>query len=168
MSQGLKQRSVWILLASLVFVISLFTLESVGSQFFTPQYLTKSWQRPQQSNSGVQDDSQLVAAVQNRRDVDFLQAAKVIVTRILPDDTQGLQHQRWYVKLSSGASVFAVYNIDLSKRVPLEVNQSMSMGGQFKMTNQGPLIHWLHEDPKHRRPDGYVDVNGQRYGKISN
>ena len=112
----------------------------------------------------VSDDSDLVRAVRDRRNVNFVQASNVEVVQILPDDNDGLRHQRWYVRLSDGSKVFAVYNIDITKRVPIQVGQKISLGGEFKWTNQGALIHWLHADPEKRRPDGYVDVNGVRYG----
>lgn len=119
-----------------------------------------------EQNSVSGDDSEFVQAVKGKRDLNFIQGKGVFVAQILPDDTDGLRHQRWYVKLSNGEMMFAVYNIDMTERVPLEVNQEMGLGGEFKMTNQGPLIHWLHQDPKERRPDGYVEVNGKRYGLI--
>jgi len=138
--------------------------------FLSPDDFAREWisgnsnGKPEVPN--VQDDSELVYAVQNRRDLLFVQGANVTVLQIMPDDNDGLRHQRWYVKLSSGESVFAVYNIDITARVPIEVNQKMKLGGEFKWTNQGALIHWLHEDPKERRPDGYVEVGGRRYGQV--
>lgn len=113
---------------------------------------------------GAQNDSDLVRAVNDRRNVNFVEGHNVVVSRLLPDDKAGLPHQRWYVKLSNGAEVFAVYNIDLGQRIPMKIGDVMSLGGEFKMTNVGPLIHWLHYDPSGRRPDGYVEVNGVRYG----
>ena len=114
--------------------------------------------------SVVQSDSDLVRAVSGRRDVNFVEASQVVVVRLLSDDTQGLPHQRWYVRLSDGSEVFCVYNLDMGGRIPLKVGSSIGLGGQFKFTNQGPLMHWLHSDPQHRRPDGYVEVDGHRYG----
>lgn len=112
------------------------------------------------------DDSDLIRAVRDRRSVFFVQASNVVVVKVLPDDTQGLKHQRWYVRLSDGSQVFAVYNIDQTARVPVQVGQTMSLGGEFKWTDQGALIHWLHSDPSGRRPNGYVIVNGQKYGAM--
>jgi hypothetical protein len=102
--------------------------------------------------------------VNDRRDVDFVEAANVTVVKILPDDTQGLPHQKWVIQLSSGAKVNAVYNSDMGARIPVKIGDKMALGGQFKMTEIGPLIHWLHYDPRGQRPDGYVELNGVRYG----
>lgn len=112
----------------------------------------------------TENDSDLVRAVNDRRNVNFVEAGGVIVSRILPDDTQGLPHQKWVVKLSNGKEVQAVYNSDMGKRVPVKIGTVMAMGGEFKMTNIGPLIHWLHRDPRGTRPDGYVIIDGVKYG----
>lgn len=114
--------------------------------------------------SVVQDDKDLVRAVDDRRNVHFLEAGNLVVTKLMPDDTQGRPHQKWYVRLSNGKQVFCVYNLDMGKRVPIKVGSVMSVGGEFKWTQQGALVHWLHHDPRDRRPDGYVEVDGVRYG----
>ena len=116
------------------------------------------------ATSGGSGDSRLVQDVSNHRGENFVEAKDVTVSELSPDDTQGLPHQKWYVKLSSGAEIQCVYNLDMGTRIPLKVGDRISIGGQFIWTNQGGLVHWLHEDPSHRRPDGYVIVNGQTYG----
>lgn len=116
------------------------------------------------TQQAAQDDRDLVRAVQDKRNVHFVEAGDLEVVKLLPDDTQGLPHQRWYVRLSNGAQVFCVYNLDMGGKIPLKVGDRIAIGGEFKMTNVGPLMHWLHDDPRDRRPDGYVDFNGQRYG----
>lgn len=114
------------------------------------------------NNSG---DSQIVAAAERRGRVDFVEGSGMVVTQLLPDDNSGLRHQKWMVKLSNGQSMQAVYNSDMCPRVPLKVGDVVAMGGQFIYTNEGPMLHWLHFDPKSNRPDGYVEVNGQAYCK---
>lgn len=120
---------------------------------------------PLQAQSQAQNDSDLVRAVNDRRSVHFVEAANVVVTRILPDDTSGLPHQRWYVRLSNGTQVLCVYNLNMGNKIPLQMGSTLTIGGEFKWTSQGPLMHWLHDDPKDRRPDGYVEMNGVRYGQ---
>jgi hypothetical protein len=116
------------------------------------------------SRAPAQNDADLVRAVNDRRNVNFVQAGNVVVSKILPDDTTGLPHQKWYIKLSNGKQVIAIYNSDMGKRIPMKVGTVMALGGEFKMTNIGPLIHWLHFDPRGSRPDGYVIVDGVLYG----
>lgn len=108
-------------------------------------------------------DQRIVEAVQKKRRLDFVEGAGMVVIKLLPDDRQGLQHQKWVVRLSNGATMQAVYNLDLCEYVPLKVGDVVAMGGQFIWTNQGALLHWLHYDPRRKRPDGYVEHNGKAY-----
>ncbi|MDG0816825.1 DUF3465 domain-containing protein [Bdellovibrio svalbardensis] len=113
----------------------------------------------------AKDDSALIRAIHDDRGVNYIEAGQMVVEEILPDDNQGLPHQKWLVRLSDNSSVELVYNSDMGDRVPLQVGEVMSAGGQLIMAQQGPLLHWLHSDPKQHRPDGYVYVNGTYYGK---
>lgn len=116
------------------------------------------------STVAPQGDEELVSAISKRRNVYFLEAADLKVTRLLPDDTQGLPHQKFIVQTSNGNKVLCVYNLDKGQRIPLKEGDKVGLGGEFKWTNQGALMHWLHEDDRNRRPDGYVDLAGRRYG----
>lgn len=140
----------------LVAAISLFTqfgfAGSGGSQASHPGQVT--------------DDSRLVAAFKARRGVDFIEAGNLVVTKLLPDDNQGLRHQKWQARLSNGGILTIVYNSDMDEKVPLNVGDVFSVGGQFIWTGNGGLIHWVHDDPKGRRPDGYVLFDGVQYGDL--
>lgn len=119
-----------------------------------------------QSNTVIDEnapDKEMVKAVNNRRRLNFVEGGGMVVVQLLPDDTSGLQHQKWVVRLSNGETMQAVYNSDMCERVPLKVGDTVAMGGQFIWTNQGALLHWLHYDPKRNRPDGYVELNGKVY-----
>lgn len=118
---------------------------------------------PFSENSDLVGDERIVQAVEKKRRVDYVEGSGMVVIKLLPDDRQGLQHQKWVVRLSNGATMQAVYNLDLCEYVPLKVGDVVSMGGQFIWTNQGALLHWLHYDPRRKRPDGYVEHNGKAY-----
>lgn len=108
-------------------------------------------------------DVELIDAVNDRRRVGFVKASGLLVIKILPDDTQGREHQKWVVQLSNGKQVQAVYNSDMCPRVPLKEGDIVEMGGEFIWTPQGGLLHWLHHDPRGNRPDGYVILDGTVY-----
>ncbi|WP_155723962.1 DUF3465 domain-containing protein [Bdellovibrio bacteriovorus] len=110
-------------------------------------------------------DADIVRAVNDQRRVDFVEGGSMVVVKVLPDDNQGLAHQKWTVRLSNGKNMQAVYNSDMCPRVPVKVGDVIAMGGQFIWTNKGGLLHWLHHDPRGKRPDGYVYVNGKFYCK---
>lgn len=119
-----------------------------------------------QNETPIRDDRELVRAVRDKRQIHFIRAANMEVIRLLPDDTQGAKHQRFYVRLSDGQEVSAVYSLESGRdRVPVKVGSRVGLAGEFKWTRFGALIHWLHEDTSNRRPDGYVEISGVRYGK---
>lgn len=108
--------------------------------------------------------AELVAAQEAGRGANFIEVTGVKVVRLLKDDLMGSKHQKWVVELANGREVAAVYNIDVTPRVPLKVGDVVSMGGQYIYDRGGGLLHWLHEDRRGRRPNGYVELNGVRYG----
>ncbi|WP_374078674.1 DUF3465 domain-containing protein [Bdellovibrio bacteriovorus] len=161
--------------AKSAFVLLAFTL--VFSSFDTAEAKRRHRQeqienRDQNSNSGASqavdnsaNDSDIVRAVNDQRRVNFVEGGGMVVTKVLPDDNNGLKHQKWVVRLSNGKTMQAVYNSDMCPRVPVKVGDVIAMGGMFLWTNTGALLHWLHHDPRGNRPDGYVFVNGKYYCK---
>lgn len=111
------------------------------------------------------NDSEIVKVVSAQKGAYYVQGSGMVVKTILPDDTQGAQHQKFIVTLSNGQNMMAVYNSDMCERVPVKVGDVVAMGGQFIWTDRGALLHWLHRDPRKTRPDGYVYVNGKYYCK---
>jgi hypothetical protein len=110
---------------------------------------------------GSEED--LLRAIDSRKRVKFLYAANLVVVEVLPDDNQGSRHQKWVVETSNGQQVMAVYNSDMCPRVPVEVGDRIGLAGEYIWTKQGGLIHWLHHDPRGGRPDGFVELEGNRY-----
>lgn len=112
----------------------------------------------------VFNDTELVQATESQRNAFYIEAGNLTVTKILPDDTSGLPHQKWQTRLSNGKVVTIVYNSDMGDRVPVEIGDKFSVGGQYIYYPNGGVVHWLHDDPRGRRPDGYVFLNGIIYG----
>lgn len=154
-----------------VFIVSLLSinLQAQDNPFFRSP-ISQFYESVRQARSLVDadtipDDGDLIRAVRDRKSVHFVSASDLPVVKLYPDDTHGNLHQKWVVQLSNGSQVVCVYNIDFADRVPLKRQDQVAIGGQFIWTKQGGLVHWLHEDPKKIRPDGYVDLDGQRYGQ---
>jgi hypothetical protein len=124
---------------------------------------------PSQPSENVPDGQRdIIAAQESGHGVDYVEVSEVTVTQILPDDTQGSKHQKWVVQLANGRSLLSVYNMSICERVPVKVGDVISMGGQYIWDKGGGLIHWIHEDPRGHRKNGFVEINGQRYGHVIN
>ncbi len=86
------------------------------------------------------------------------------VAKVLPDDNDGLRHQRFLIRLPSGESLLVAHNIDLAERVPgLRKGEPIVLHGEYVWNAKGGVIHWTHRDPRgHHRP-GWIKYAGQTY-----
>lgn len=109
-------------------------------------------------------DAVLVQAVQNQKGISFLTAKGLIVTQLLKEDSSGLPHQKFNVKLSNGRVIMIVSNLDMCENIPIQVGDEVSVGGQFIATGKASgLVHWTHKDPRKKRPDGFIEFKGHVY-----
>lgn len=86
------------------------------------------------------------------------------VIRVLADDRDGSQHQRFIVRLSSGQTLLIAHNIDLAPRVnSIAVGDRVEFYGEYEWNSQGGVIHWTHRDPSGSHVGGWIRHNGQVY-----
>ena len=87
-----------------------------------------------------------------------------VVTSILPDDTQGLPHQKYWIQVAGKINVEIVSNLDFG-RTPVQIGQTVAVCGEYVNANTGAMIHWTHFDPHGGHPNGFTMTNGQIYGE---
>lgn len=115
---------------------------------------------------------QAAQAIAHKKEIPFIEIKDAKVVQILRADNRGARHQRWLIQLSSGDAVMVVHNIDLAEKVPLSVGDIVSVAGELTYNENkskyhgDPLIHWTHADPLKKRLDGYVFLNGKKYGDL--
>jgi hypothetical protein len=86
------------------------------------------------------------------------------VERLLPDDKQGDNHQKFIIRLSSRQTILIAHNIDLAPRIAdLQVGDTIEFYGEYEWSQQGGVIHWTHHDPKKLRAGGWLIHNGKKY-----
>jgi len=86
------------------------------------------------------------------------------VIRVLPDDLNGRQHQRFVVRLASGQTVLVAHNIDIAPRIKgLKEGDSVRFNGEYVWNEKGGVIHWTHHDPVGRHVAGWVKHNGKTF-----
>lgn len=108
-------------------------------------------------------DPAILTAIERHRYKVWGQAAGV-VDRLLDDDRKGTPHQRFVLRIESGATILLEYNIDLAPRIePLEVGDSVIARGEYIWNDKGGLMHWLHHDPSGAPGGGWVRVRGKTY-----
>jgi len=89
-----------------------------------------------------------------------------VITRILRDDKKRPRHQRFVVKVGTGANAFTVlvaHNIDLAPRVPLKKGEEITFHGEYIWNDQGGTVHWTHADPKHEKEGGWIRYRDRVY-----
>jgi hypothetical protein len=119
--------------------------------------LCHSCSRPQ-----VQGDALQKAFERHESDVQV--EGEGTVDRILRDDSDGLTHQRFILRLGSGQTVLIEHNTDVAPRIAdLKVGDNVLFFGEYVWNEQGGLIHWTHHDPAGRHVAGWLKHNGRIY-----
>ena len=91
--------------------------------------------------------------------------ADASVTRLLSDDSvPSGTHQRFIVRVNGSSQTLLIdNNVDIGKRVPVAVGDSVTVHGEYVWNDQGGLIHFTHHDPAHTHEDGWIERQGVRY-----
>lgn len=89
--------------------------------------------------------------------------ARGVVTRLLPDDTEGARHQRFLVRVGDRLTILVAHNRDLAPRVPVQAGDSVVLQGEYIWNQRGGVVHWTHHDPEHRHEAGWIEYHGHRY-----
>ena len=107
---------------------------------------------------------QAVAAAFAARQSDVAIEGEGEVIKLLADDKRGSRHQRFLLRLSSGATLLVAHNIDLAPRVDaLRVGDKLRFAGEYEWNERGGVLHWTHRDPRGKHRGGYLELAGRRY-----
>jgi hypothetical protein len=87
-----------------------------------------------------------------------------VISKVLKDDTRGIRHQRFVVRLPPGQSVLIAYNFDLAPRIDgLRAGSPIEFVGEYEWNGEGGVVHWTHRDPGGRHPPGWILYEGRQY-----
>ena len=71
------------------------------------------------------------------------------VISILSDDNNGSRHQRFILRLDSGATLLIAHNIDVAPRIDsLRKGDVVDFYGVYEANSKGGLVHWTHRSPR--------------------
>lgn len=84
------------------------------------------------------------------------------VRKILPDDNKGSRHQKFLITIN-GKSILVASNMDMIKKIPIDVGDEVVIKGEYIWNEKGGVIHWTHRDPRHQHPDGFIYYKGKLY-----
>lgn len=99
-----------------------------------------------------------------RQTSDIQVEGKGIISKILPDDTDGDRHQKFIVTLNSGQTLLIAHNIDLAPRInSIQEGDNIAFNGEYEWNEKGGVIHWTHHDPNGNHVAGWLKYDGQLY-----
>ena len=86
------------------------------------------------------------------------------VVKILPDDTQGLRHQKFLVQIASGQTLLFAHNVDVAGRVQgIKVGDAVQFRGEYVYNPKGGIVHWTHHDPSGKHYAGWIKLGDKTY-----
>jgi len=123
-----------------------------------PSYLYRN------SSAEVLGSKSVLDAFKNKQSNVIVENVAGTVEALLPDDTEGSQHQRFIIRIARNQTVLVVHNIDMApKLTTLRKGDRVSVKGEYEWNERGGLIHWTHKDPRSNHEDGWIDFNNVRY-----
>jgi hypothetical protein len=109
-----------------------------------------------------QGQTEVLAAQANRsRKVELTVTARVL--KMLPEDTQGLPHELFLLRMDNGTTIKVAHDTKVAPRVPLQEGDLVRIHGEYIWNEKGGVIHWTHHAFGGRHEGGWIDFNGQRY-----
>lgn len=122
---------------------------------------------PHLINDGAADrvsgNAPVVQSIEVPADASQISGAGTVI-RILPDDNEGVRHQRFILRLPSGKTLLVAHNIDMAPAVTsLREGDTVEYRGEYVSNPEGGVVHWTHHDPSGRHPSGWLKHNGQTF-----
>jgi hypothetical protein len=112
----------------------------------------------------INHGSDAIAQAYQQHRSDLQVEGQGIITRILPDDTEGGRHQRFILRLDHGKTVLVAHNIDLAPRVEnMNMGDSIAFYGEYEWNEKGGVIRWTHHDPAGRHANGWLKHQNKTY-----
>jgi hypothetical protein len=139
------------------------------AEFGRPTQLQNSTQAQDHSPS---QNCSLAELARQQQDVIALQkeharSAEVTVLapvcRLLPDDTVGLQHEKFLLSLTNGTTILVAHDTSYAPRVPLQLGSVVRIHGEYIWNPKGGLVHWTHLSDSPFHDSGWIDYQGKRY-----
>lgn len=115
------------------------------------------------SSAANMDAGAILEAYGAHRNLPQVQGSGIVV-KVLKDDTNGLQHQKFLLKVSDNITILIAHNIDLAPRVvDIQEGDVVGFKGEYIYTPKGGTVHWTHKDPRGNHAAGWLEYNGKKY-----
>lgn len=85
------------------------------------------------------------------------------VARLLADDKDDPRNQKFIIRLTNGQSLLVLHDRVAAKPVPVKVNDTVLVRGEYQWTETGGTLRFTQRDYSARRRHGWIEHQGQRY-----
>lgn len=139
-------------------------LEATGGPHSEGAADSRSTQLPQSTQSTHECDEDSLSSAYRKRQSRVEVCGHGVIAKVLKDDTQGIRHQRFVVRLPPGQTVLIAYNFDLAPRIDgLRTGSPIEFVGEYDWNGQGGVVHWTHRDPGGHHSPGWIRYEGRQY-----
>jgi hypothetical protein len=115
------------------------------------------------SSAAKMDAGAIVEAYAAHRNLPQVQGSGIVV-KVLKDDTNGMQHQKFLLKVSDNITILIAHNIDLAPRVAdIQEGDTVGFVGEYIYTSKGGTVHWTHKDPRGKHEAGWLEHKAKKY-----
>jgi len=109
-------------------------------------------------------DEALISDLYKNKKSDVQVSGSGVVVKVLPDDNDGIRHQKFILRLENGITLLVAHNIDLAPRLEsLIESEIVEFNGEYEWNSKGGVIHWTHRDPNNRHIGGWLVYQGRKY-----
>ena len=128
---------------------------------------TQGEQTAQAEQQTYFDSNTQTSADQEVLDAQSKQQSKVHVTfeavvyKLLPDDTQGIPHQKFLLRLSNNTTVLIAHNTNLGSYLNIQPGDVVDVSGEYIWNKKGGLVHYTHPSTSRYKQDGYIKVRSR-------
>ena len=148
----MKKQLLVLLVAGLTLIFTACSAQNSGQQL-----------EPATVSTTSMDEGAIAEAFAAHRNLPQVQGSGVVV-KVLKDDSKGLQHQKFLLKVSDTITILIAHNIDLAPRVDdIHEGDVVQFKGEYIYTPKGGTVHWTHKDPRGNHQAGWLKHNGKIY-----
>lgn len=124
----------------------------------------QSEQRAQAEQTTYSASSSQISADQEVLDAQKKNMSKIHVTfsalvyKLLPDDTKGIPHQRFLLRLSNNTTVLVAHNTNLGPYLTIHPGDWVDISGEYIWNKKGGLVHYTHPSTNGFTKGGWIKI----------
>lgn len=113
------------------------------------------------SDTDLQTSDQQVLDAQSKGLSKVHVTFRAVVYKLLPDDTTGIPHQKFLLRLSNNSTVLIAHNTRLGPYLNIQPGDVVDVSGEYVWNKKGGLVHYTHPSTSRFKEGGYLRVKNR-------